>query len=148
MSRYVEFPLEGGGSILVETPDEPSKAHSGFVKAGGEAAREAAVQASQSFDAAVENVRKSADLLATRLRALGEPPDEMEVTFSLKATGEPGHIAVGKSGADANYHVTLKWRREVKEGEKEREKDREKEGAEPLPQPPEAAEGLGRAASQ
>ncbi len=33
MSKYIEFPLEGGGAILIESPDEPSKAPTGLVPA-------------------------------------------------------------------------------------------------------------------
>lgn len=122
MSKYVEFPLEGGGTILIEAEDE-NKMTSGFVRSGvGEAAKEAAEQAKQSFDASIENVRKSANLLVTKLRDLSEPPDEMEVTFSLKASGELGNIAVGKAGAEANYSVRLKWKKEEKESKEEKEK--------------------------
>ena len=127
MSKYVEFPLEGGGTILIESPDEPTKAPTGLVPATrGESLKEMAEQARQSFDASVENVRKSADLLVTKLRALSDPPDEMEVTFSLKASGELGNIAIGKAGAEANYTVVLKWRREEKKEEGSGKKEEEK----------------------
>jgi hypothetical protein len=125
MPKYIEFPLEGGGAILIESPDEPSKAPTGYAPATrGESLKEMAEQAKQSFDASVENVRKSADLLVSKLRALSDPPDEMEVSFSLKASGELGNIAIGKAGAEANYTVILKWRKEEKkdEGKKEEEK--------------------------
>jgi hypothetical protein len=127
MSKYVEFPLEGGGAILIESPDEPSKAPTGLVPATrGESLKEMAEQARQSFDASVENVRKSADLLVNKLRALSDPPDEMEVSFSLKASGELGNIAIGKAGAEANYTVTLRWRKEEKKEEGSGKKEEEK----------------------
>lgn len=113
MSKFVEFPLESGGSIVIETTDEKKAGTSGFVK-GGEAAAETADQARQSFDTSVENVRRSADLLVSKLRGLSQPPDEMELYFSLKATGELGSLVVAKSGGDSNFNVTLKWRREEK----------------------------------
>ncbi|MEK7324866.1 MAG: CU044_2847 family protein [Chloroflexota bacterium] len=123
MSKYVEFLLEGGGTILIEAEDE-NKTTGGFVRSGaGDAAKEAVEQAKQSFDASIENVRKSANLLVTKLRDLSEPPDEMDVTFRLKASGELGNIAVGKAGAEANYIVTLKWKKEQKEGEGKEEKE-------------------------
>ncbi len=126
MSKYVEFPLEGGGTILIEAEDE-NKTTSGFVRSGaGDAAKEAVEQAKQSFDASIENVRKSANLLVTKLRDLSEPPDEMEVTFSLKASGELGNIAVGKAGAEANYSVRLKWKKEEKDDKSKEEKEKEK----------------------
>jgi hypothetical protein len=116
--RYIEFPLENGGSILIETPDLQEKIQSGFVKgAQAEAAKEAAIQAGQSFDASVENVRKAADLLVGKLRALSTPPDDMSVSFGLKASADLGNLAIGKVGAEANYAVTLRWRKEDKKPE-------------------------------
>lgn len=133
--RYVEFPLEAGGSILIETPDQQEKVQSGFVKAGpGETGREAAVQAGQSFDASVESVRKAAELLVNKLRAISSPPDEMTVSFGLKASGDLGNLAIGKVGAEANYAVTLKWKKdekkcdEAKSGEKKEEAAKKEEG--------------------
>jgi len=109
MPKYVEFPLEGGGSIVIESAEDSDKGPAGFVRAaGGEAVKEAV---KQSFDATLENVRKSSDVLVKKLRALSDPPDEMEVTFSLKATAELGNLVVGKGGTEANYSVTLKWKR-------------------------------------
>lgn len=125
MSKYVEFPLEGGGTILIEAEDDNNKVTGGFVRSGpGDGAKDAAEQARQSFDEAIENVRKSANLLVTKLRDLSEPPNEMDVTFRLKASGELGNLAVGKAGAEANYIVTLKWKKEQKEGKEEKEKEK------------------------
>src|SRR5262249_35580521 len=72
------------------------------------------------FDASVEAVRRSADLLVSKLRGLSVQPDEMVVAFALKASSELGGLAVAKSGDEANFHVTLKW-------EKEREEDKAEE---------------------
>lgn len=119
MSKYVEFPLEGGGSIVIESADEAGRASTGFMR-GGEDAKSAANAAGQSFDASVEAVRRSADLLVGKLRTLSSVPDEMVVSFALKASSELGGLAVAKGGDEANFHVTLKW-------EKEREKDKERE---------------------
>ncbi len=120
MSKYVEFPLEGGGSILIETADEPSRASAGFLRDGE--ARPGAEKAQQSFDASVEAVRRSADLLVTKLRNLTTPPDELQVTFNLKASSELGGLTVAKggNGAETNFSIVLKW-------QKEAEKDKEKE---------------------
>lgn len=112
MSKYIEFPLQDGGSIVIESADESEKGQAGFVRAGvDDKAKEAVEQVKETFDASLENVRKSSEVLVKKLRALSEPPDEMEVSFSLKATGELGNLVVGKGGAEANYTVTLKWKR-------------------------------------
>ena len=128
MSKYVEFPLEGGGSILIEAGDEPSRASAGFLRDGD--SHGAADKAQLSFDASVEAVRRSADLLVTKLRELSTPPDELQVNFNLKASGEMGGLTVGKSGAEANYTVMLKWQKTPKtEEEKEKEKEKGKDKA-------------------
>jgi len=130
VSKYVEFPLEGGGSILIEAADEPTRTSAGFLRDGD--TRAGAEKAQQSFDASVEAVRRSADLLVTKLHQLSNPPDELQVTFALKASGEMGGLTVGKAGAggEANFNVTLKWQKQPdKEKEKEEEKDKGKEKA-------------------
>ncbi|MBI5053657.1 MAG: hypothetical protein HZB17_05045 [Chloroflexi bacterium] len=114
MANFVEFPLEGGGTILIEVVGD-TKSQTGFTRAGvADSVKDVAEKATQTFDSAMENIRKSSNLLVSKLRGLSEPPDEMEVVFSLKASGELGNIAVGKGGAEANYSVRLKWKKEEK----------------------------------
>ena len=124
MSKYVEFPLEGGGSILIESPDEQPKSTSGFSR--GDSPKETAEKAMQSLDQSFESVRQSAELLVNKLRGLSAPPDELEINFALKASGELGNIAIGKAGAEANYTITLRWRKEEKKDEKDEKKGEEK----------------------
>ena len=125
MSKYVEFPLEGGGSIVIEAADEPARTSAGFLRDGDSHA--GAEKSQLSFDASVEAVRRSADLLVTKLRELSTPPDELQVNFSLKASGELGGLTVGKTGAEGNYSVMLKWQKNPKpEDEKEKEKEKNK----------------------
>jgi hypothetical protein len=122
MAKYIEFPLEGGGSILIETPDEPGKPQSGFVRAGvGEAVQEWSDKAQKTFAQSVVGVRQTAGDLLSTLTELS--PDEIEVHFSLKATGElGGQLAIAKAGGEANYNVTLRWKKEAKKEEGESEK--------------------------
>ncbi len=120
MAQYIEFPLENGGSVVIETADEPHK--SGFAAVGAAGNHESAEQAHQSFDQSMENIRKSADLLTQKLHTLTLPPDEMTVTFCLKASSELGALMVGKLGVDSNYNVTLKWRKESPGKDKDDEK--------------------------
>jgi hypothetical protein len=126
VSKYVEFSLEGGGSILIEGADEPARTSAGFLRDGEH--RAVADKAAQSFDASVEAVRRSADLLVTKLRDLSTPPNELQVTFNLKASGEMGGLAVGKSGGDANYSVTLKWQSHDKKEDEEHDAKKEEVG--------------------
>jgi hypothetical protein len=107
VSKYVEFPLEDGGSIVIESADEAMRTSTGFLRSDEGAMAPNAARG--SFDASMEAVRRSADLLVSRLHGLSVPPDEMEVKFGLKASVELGTLAVSKGGADANFTVTLKW---------------------------------------
>jgi hypothetical protein len=116
VSHFVEFPLEGGGSIVIESADEPARNPSGFLRPG-EAAEDAAQRAQGSFDASVESIRRSADLLVSKLRGLSAPPDELEISFNLKASAETASLVVGKAGSDANYGVILRWRSEKAEAD-------------------------------
>lgn len=127
MPRYVEFPLEDGGVILIESADD-KKAGTGFVRGAANSDEGVADKAAHSFDQAVDNIRKSANTLVSKLRGLSEPPDEMEINFSLKASGEVGSLFVAKGGAEASYNVSLRWRREdEKKDDKDKRDDEKKE---------------------
>jgi hypothetical protein len=106
MKRLVEFPLEDGDSILVEVEtDEPE----GMVPAArGDKVPE---KARQTFEAALDKVKPVASAVITKLRALHDVPDEIAVEFGLKMNAEAGAI-VAAAGMEANYKVTLKWKRE------------------------------------
>ena len=107
MKRLVEFPLEEGGTILVEVdaPKEP-----GIVPA----ARGATVEkAQQTFEQALEKIRPAAQSIIAKLRDLNDPPDEVEVEFGVKMNAEAGAIFASVSG-EANYKVTLTWKQEKK----------------------------------
>jgi hypothetical protein len=109
MKRLIEFPLEDGTTILVETdaPEEP-----GPVPAmrGGPATPE---RARQTFEAALDKIRPAAQAIIQKLRALHDPPDEIEVEFGLKLNAQAGAF-VAAAGTEANYKVTLTWKREEK----------------------------------
>jgi len=114
MKRLIEFPLDGGGSIVVEV-DEPMP-DSGVVRAARPG--EIAAKAAQTFEDALESIKPAASAIVAKLRNLSDPPDEMEVEFGLKMTAAAGAV-VAAAGAEANYKVTLKWQRE-RQGEKYR----------------------------
>jgi len=38
-------------------------------------------------------------------------PDEVEITFGLKASGELGSLVIAKAGVEANYSVKLTWKK-------------------------------------
>jgi hypothetical protein len=66
------------------------------------------IQAEKTFGDALEGVHKQAKQLRKKLDDLRA--DEVEVKFSLTATGELGNFAIGKVGIEANYEVKLNWK--------------------------------------
>jgi hypothetical protein len=108
MSRYVEFDLPDGSTVVIES-DEPD---GGVVKAG---LGEVAERARETFERAVENARKAALIIVDKVRGLHDSPDEVEVTFGLKASGELNTLVVAKAGIEASYSVKLTWKKEGRE---------------------------------
>jgi hypothetical protein len=106
VKRLVEFPLEEGGSILVEV-DEP-ESESGLTRAGRPS--EIPAEAGQTFESALERLRPAAGAIIAKLRGLADPPDEVQVEFGLTMSAAAGMV-VASASAEANYRVTLTWRR-------------------------------------
>ena len=106
MKRHVEFPLEGDGSVVVEV-DEPEGA--GAVRAGREA--DLPEKAQLTFEQALGRVQPAAEAIITKQRDLSDAPDQVGVEFGLKLNAAAGAI-VASAGVEANYKVTLTWKRE------------------------------------
>lgn len=107
MKRLVEFRLEEGGTILVEV-EVPEEA--GLVPVAREE-RGVREWAEDTFEAVWEKVRPAASAIVSKLRALHDPPDKVEVTFGLRMDAKAGAILTS-AGMEANFKVTLTWRRE------------------------------------
>ncbi len=115
MAQYMQYTTSDGGTVLVEVTEEDVSLPEGTIKAGvADRIQKTVVQAQATFEGAVDRVvRQNAQALIQSVRDLVEPPDELEVTFGLKATGEVGNIAIAKGGAEANFTVRLMWSREA-----------------------------------
>ncbi|MBC7334659.1 MAG: hypothetical protein H5U01_00075 [Clostridia bacterium] len=111
MKRLIEFPLEDGTTIMVEV-EEPEGAGMMPAARGGPGMPE---KAHQTFEAALEKIRPAAQTIVKKLRALHDPPDEIEVEFGMKLNAQAGAL-VAAAGTEANYKVTLTWKREEKKG--------------------------------
>lgn len=103
-TKFIKYLLEDGTTIMVQAPSDLEE--SGPIKTGVE--EQGVIQAEKTFGDALEGVRKQAKELRKKLEDVRA--DEVEVKFSLTATGELGNFAVGKVGIEANYEVTLKWK--------------------------------------
>jgi hypothetical protein len=105
VKRIVEFPLDGGGSVFIES-DEPELA--GTVRVGR--ADGVPEKAKQTFEQSLETVRTVAGALLAKVDELSDRPDELEIEFGIKLSGEIGAI-LASAKAEANYAVTMTWRR-------------------------------------
>lgn len=126
MASYLKFELEDGTVVYVETADSP-KGTSGLIP-GSRGAEQAADQAAVSFEKSVGAVQKMAAALLKQFRSgFTDQPEEVSINFGLKASGELGNLIVARGGIEANYNVSIRWRKEEKEEKKAEKKEEKKE---------------------
>lgn len=106
LPRLVEFPLESGGSVIVEVPDGPGPA-------GGEVTRgfrpaNLTVEAGETFEGAFSRIQPVAAAVVAKLREVADAPDEIEVEFGVQLSADVGAI-VAKVSGEANFKVVLRW---------------------------------------
>jgi hypothetical protein len=109
MGKLVEFPLDHGGTILVEVA-EPETSSGDRPILRGHGGPEVIEQAEQTFQESIERVGPAAQILVGRLRALTEPPDELSIRFGLDLHAKAGAF-IAEAGAAANFTVELTWHR-------------------------------------
>ncbi len=115
MTRYIQYTASDGGTILMEVDEQEVASPEGVVKAGvADTVQKTVARAQSTFEGALDRVvRQNAEAFIQSVRSLTESPDELEVTFGLKATGEVGNIAIAKGGGEANFTIKLSWKREA-----------------------------------
>src|SRR5512135_613557 len=110
MKRLVEFPLQEGGTLLVEVdePEGPAETtmRGGVVKAARPG--EIADKAKDTFEGALDKIKPAAQSIIDRLRELHDAPDEIAVEFGIKLSAEAGAF-IASASVEANYTLTLKW---------------------------------------
>jgi hypothetical protein len=102
--QLVEFPLEGGGSVIVEV-GEPAP---GGVVRRGLAPADLVSRADETVEAAFARVKPAAAALVEGLRALADAPNEIEVTFGIQLSAEVGAV-IAKTAGQANFAVVMRW---------------------------------------
>jgi hypothetical protein len=106
MKKLVEFPLDDGTVVLVEV-DEPEP-EAGLVQAGlvfGDV--------KQTFEEGLDKTKSLAGKIIAKFRGLHDSPDEIELEFGLKLSTEVG-VFLASAGMEANYTVTLTWKKDKK----------------------------------
>jgi hypothetical protein len=103
MSYLVEFPVERGGTVIVEMEDDQLAGIAPAAVRPGEIA----VRAGESLEKAVDKLLPSVRAVGERLKTVA--PDELTVALGIKVTAEAG-VVVSKASGEANFTVTLTWR--------------------------------------
>jgi len=108
MARYIEVNTPKG-FVFMEVDE------------GAEIMRKAGGAPVGPVDTAADRFRKSVDVLSheaeeiiAKLRKIDLAPDEVTVSFGIKAAGEIGApiFALAKGSVEAGYNITMKWKRE------------------------------------
>lgn len=104
MEKYVEFTLQDGSKIIIET-DELAL---GNVNPGRRIMNKVA---EGEFSQGIEPAQKAALIILNKVRGMADASDEVEVTFGLKASSDLGMLVVARNGNEASYKVKLTWNR-------------------------------------
>ena len=104
MSTYLLY-KENGEEIFVETDD----LESGRIIDASQDDGNVIFETNKKFQTAIKSAKLSAESLIAELKEL--PVEELEISFGLKSMGEAGIFAIGKFSTEANFQVTLKWKK-------------------------------------
>src|SRR6266704_1884894 len=102
MKHLVEFPLEEGGSIVVEIDESET---GGTVRGVREDKIE---KARETLEEALNKVLPATKTVVEKLRGMASKPDEIEVTFGINLSTMAGAVIASASVA-ANFGVTVRW---------------------------------------
>jgi len=107
MKGFVEYPLQEGGSILVEV-DVP-ESEGALIKVAS--ASDLTIKAATTFEDALGSIKPLANAVVSKLQNLNYPPDEIGVEFGVSFKAD-GNAILTRVGADASFKVNLNWKRE------------------------------------
>jgi hypothetical protein len=107
VKRLVEFPLERGGSVLVEVDDTPAGP---AMRGLGRDRLTVAERADKTFEDATETVVPAVGSLIARLQAAPDAPDEIGIEFGVQLSAQTGAF-IASAAVAANFRVFITWRR-------------------------------------
>ncbi|HVX46857.1 MAG TPA: CU044_2847 family protein [Mycobacteriales bacterium] len=101
MTDLAQFPLKGGGSVVVEVAEQPGVAR---ISRGDRSLQ----RATETFEEALTDIREAAGTVLDQFRSMTHRPDSVEVTFGLSMDAQVGAVLV-RGGLEATFQVTLRW---------------------------------------
>jgi Trypsin-co-occurring domain 1 len=103
MAEIVEYPLEGGGVLLVQSASvDAGQGELGLASSVEERTK----KAKETLESALAQVTPALKSVASKLRDLS--PDDLTVEFGLTLTAETG-VIVAKGSTEVHFTVTLAW---------------------------------------
>ncbi|MFI1868701.1 CU044_2847 family protein [Streptomyces jumonjinensis] len=102
MPELIEMPLDEGGAVWVEVPDDLPAIER--VGRGDDALRSTA----RTLQDALSRIRPAVDAVVGQLRSAAPPPDEVNVQFGIRITAEAGAV-IAKAATEANFTVSATW---------------------------------------
>ncbi len=112
MAELAQFPLNGGGVVVVETDAADSSVRRVMRGSSPEAT---IATANATFESALQTVRSAAEGILNQLRLLQQPPDEVAVEFGVKMSAEAGAV-IAKASTEANFKINLTWKKAAADG--------------------------------
>ena len=108
MAQLVAFTLEDGSTVAVEVAQAPGSSSAGVSRGTRSAADDVTEKAATSFETRWIASRPIADPLITRMRAIEQSPDEIQVEFGMNLHAELGAL-IAAASTDANFKLSLTW---------------------------------------
>jgi hypothetical protein len=112
VSRLVEVPLAGGGSILVEV-DGPVQ---GGPVVRGRGGGPALPPVEEPLERLLDGLGPVTRAVLVQLRQLAEAPEAIEVEFGVKLSAD-ARMVIARAGGEANFRIALRWSRDAGAGD-------------------------------
>ena len=100
MSTLIEYPIEHGGTVVVEIPDDD-----GMVRAARPG--EVAARVNETLEDALSSIQPAAAAVLAKLRGL--KADEIKVEFGVKLSTVAGAV-IASASTEAHFVVALTWK--------------------------------------
>ena len=107
MVRLLEYPLETGGSVLIQVEDGHGR-DTEVTRGWGDRDRRVVEQARRSFEQAAARVQPAVQGLVRQLRSLADSPDTISVEFGLELSAEVDAFVAG-ARTKRNFRGSMTW---------------------------------------
>lgn len=113
MASFLKFELEDGTLVYIEA-SETQKSSGGLLPPSH--SENTSGQPNLSFETNFGAIQKMAATIMKNLHDGFEvEPDEVNISFGVKASTEISNLTISRNGADSNFDISLRWKKEKKE---------------------------------